>query len=60
MVNQEIWSANQENYGKLGKFSPNQEIFAKLGKFIRKIGKNLENWENWEISLGKTAGYQES
>ena len=32
-------------------------MFAKLGKFIRKIGKKLENLENWEISLGKTTGY---
>ena len=49
-----------ENYAKLGKFSQNWEIFAKLGKFIRKIRENLKNQENWKISLGKTAGYQES
>ena len=39
---------------EISKIEPNEENFAKLGKFIRKIGKN---WENWEISLGKTAGY---
>ena len=27
---------------------------------IRKIRKSLANQENWEISLGKTTGYQES
>ena len=44
-VNQEILSANQENYDKLGKCSRNQEIFDKLGKFIKKIRKYLENQE---------------
>ena len=59
-MNQEILQENQGNNAKLGKISRNQEIFAELRKFIRKIRKILENQENWKISLGKTAGYQES